>query len=316
MPFELDPTDLRDALFDELNRLATEDGDVIILADDQGAFALEWAQANLPGQYYNIGIAEQNLISVSAGLAMGGKRPFVYGIATFMTLRCYEQIRNDLCAMQLPVTIIASGPGYTYAYDGPTHHATEDVAIMRALPGMTIFSPADAVSTRAVARLTHQAASPSYVRIEKGTLPRLYSDDHDFSAGFARLLEGDDIDIVASGAMVHRAVEVAETLGMQGVKVGVVDLYRLKPVDGPALLDEITRADRIATLEEHSVVGGLGSLVAELIADAQVQAPLLRLGLNDEFVYKYGDRDWMREQGGLDASALVSRIASWQGKGA
>ena len=134
LPLEPCGIDMRDAFFDQVNTLAAGDRNVLMLIDDQGALSLDWLQQNLPEQYFNVGIAEQNLVSVAAGLALGGKIPYIYGIATFMTMRCYDQIRDDLCCMHLPVTILGSGAGYTYSGDGPTHHAAQDVAIMRALP--------------------------------------------------------------------------------------------------------------------------------------------------------------------------------------
>ena len=158
---------MRDAFFDELYEIAASDPDVLLLTDDQGAFGLERIKRELEGQYFNVGIAEQNLVSVAAGLALGGKRPFIYGISTFMTMRCFEQINVDLCCHKLPVTIVGSGAGYMYSGDGPTHHATQDIGILRTLPGMNIFSPSDAVMTAKLARIAHESAGPNYIRIEK-----------------------------------------------------------------------------------------------------------------------------------------------------
>ena len=314
LPLEICGVDMRDAFFEELNRLASEDRNLLLLTDDQGAFALDWMRENLAEQYFNVGIAEQNLISVAAGLALGGKLPFVYGIATFMTMRCYEQIRNDLCCMNLPVTIVASGPGYTYGADGPTHHATQDVAIMRALPGMTILNPSDAVSTSHLIRLAYQQPGPKYIRIEKGTLGRIYDDGHDFSAGFEELLRGTDLMIISTGVMVHRALRVAEELSRHKVDASVIDMYQLKPVDGDALMVAVGDSSRIVTLEEHSVIGGLGSLVCDFLVDRGRQMPMKRFGLPDQFVYEYGDREWLQALNGLDVASIVRDILAWLSK--
>ena len=311
LPLEPYGVDLRDAFFDELNRIASEDRNVLLLADDQGAFSLQWMRENLPDQYLNVGIAEQNLISVAAGLALGGKLPFLYGIATFMTMRCYEQIRNDLCCMNLPVTIVGSGPGYTYGGDGPTHHALQDVAIMRTLPDMTILNPSDAISSSHFARVARERPGPKYIRIEKGMWGKIYDQRHDFSAGFEVLLEGAHLMIVSTGIMVHHALRVAQELSLRGVDTGVTDMYRLKPVDGDALTAAITGTPCIVTLEEHSVIGGLGSLVTEILTDSGRQMPVKRLGVPDHFTYSYGSREWLQSMNSLDVNSLVATILDW-----
>ena len=311
LPLEACDLDIRDAFFDEFNRLASTNRDVLLLTDDQGAFALDWLRQNLPDQYFNVGIAEQNLISVAAGLALGGKIPFAYGIATFMTMRCYEQIRDDLCCMNLPVTIVASGAGFSYSGDGPTHHSVQDVAILRALPNMTILNPADAASTQESARIAYSEPGPKYIRIERGTLGKIYDAGHDFSAGLSVLLEGSDLIIVSTGIMVHEALHVAEELGRHGVDTGVVDLYRIKPVDPETLLEAVGGFPHLVTLEEHSIIGGLGSLVSEILSDYGRPIPTKRFGIPDRFVYQYGSREWLREQVGLDVNSLVRNILGW-----
>jgi transketolase len=304
-------TDVRDAFFETLYALATEDRRVIVLSDDQSAMTLAKFEKHLPGQYYNIGVAEQNMVSVAAGLAVAGKRPVLYGITPFVTLRCYEQIRNDVCCPRLPVTIVGSGPGYMYSGDGPTHHATTDLAVMRALPDLTILSPADAITTAAACVLAYDNAGPTYVRLEKGAFPALHADDHDFRRGLARLVEGRGPLLVATGIMVHRAIEVAKQLAAHGVGAGVLDLYRIKPVDAGALLAHLRAAPAVVTIEETSIVGGLGSLVAELVVDAGLRVPVKRIAGPDAHLYAYGPRDWVHAQCGLDTDAIVRTILAW-----
>src|ERR1700690_3140252 len=171
-----DYTDSRDAVFQELYDIAIRDSRVIVLSGDTGAMMFEKFQKNIPDQFYNLGLAEQNMMSVAAGLAKAGKRPFVYAISNFTTLRCLEQIRNDVCGMNLPVTILGSGTGFTYASDGMTHHMTEDVAIMRALPDMTIFSPSDYNSCALMVRHVYEhMETPVYLRFDKGPFQKKYS---------------------------------------------------------------------------------------------------------------------------------------------
>jgi len=312
MPLPPCATDMRDAFFVELNAIAAADRDVVLLTDDQGALALEWLRKNLPNQYFNAGIAEQNMVSVAAGMALAGKLPVLYGIATFMTMRAYEQIRDDLCAMGLPAVIVASGAGYMYSGDGPTHHAVQDVALMRTLPNMAILNPSDVASTIAfVKEGCSRRAGPTYVRIEKGVLGAIYPDGHDFSRGFSVLTSGEDVAIAATGIMVHMALEAAEKLTASGVRASVVDVYRLKPVDAQALMAELSRSRYIATLEEHSVIGGLGSIVSESAADYGRATSIKRLALPDKFAFSYGTREWLHAQDGLSSELVAKQIARW-----
>lgn len=167
----LSEINIRDAFFDEVYTIAGGDKSVIFLTADMDAHSLGKFRKDLPSQYFNVGVAEQNMVSVAAGLALGGKKVFIYSVASFVTQRCYEQVKVDLCGMHLPVTLIGSGPGITYSSDGPTHHAVQDIANMRALPGITILSPADSSTAAAAARLAYRDKGTVYVRLDKGKLP-------------------------------------------------------------------------------------------------------------------------------------------------
>jgi transketolase len=252
--------DIRDAFFDRLYEIAANDSDVVFLTADMGAFSLAKFKKNLGSQYINVGVAEQNLVSVAAGLALGGKKVFIYAIAPFITQRCYEQIKIDLCCMRLPVTVIGVGAGIAYNSDGPTHHATQDIAVMRALEGITIINPSDPVTSAAAASMAYEENHPVYVRIDKGKWPLLYDEIQDFVDGLALLRDGGDVLIVSTGLMVHRAIEVAEELSRHSIDAAVLDLYRIKPVNAELLSDVISQSKQVVTLEEHSIVGGIGSI--------------------------------------------------------
>lgn len=311
MPSEISTIDSRDAFFDELYRLAKADPNVIFLTADMGAFSLERFKKDLPKQYFNVGVAEQNMVSIAAGLALSGKKVFIYSIVPFATLRCYEQIKVDLCCMNLPVAIVGIGAGVMYGGDGPTHHALHDIAVMRILPEMTIFNPADSVTTTASARLAYQAKGPVYVRLEKGKLPLLYSTEKDFREGLAVVRDGKDATVIASGLMVHAAVEAAEKLAAQGISLRVADLYRVKPINQNALLAIFSDGNKVVTLEENSLAGGIGSMVAEIFSDAGRQVRLKRMAFPDQHCYEICSREEIHSIYGLDADNVAAAIKAW-----
>ena len=302
--------DIRDAFFDEVYAIAASDANVMFLTADMGAYSLNRFKTDLPGQYLNVGVAEQNMVSIAAGLTLGGKKVFIYTIAPFVTQRCYEQVKVDLCGMHLPVTLIGSGPGITYSSDGPTHHAVQDVANMRALPGMTILSPSDSTVAAAAARLAYQDRGPVYVRLDKGKLPLFYGPKADFSDGLARLKKGRDLTIIATGIMVSQAFKVADELAKHDIDAGIIDIYRIKPLNEERLLTLIEPSKLVVTLEEHTMVGGIGSAVCEVLADHGQCLPVKRMAIADSNFtgMGYGDRDWMYTRYGLDVNSIVKTL--------
>lgn len=303
--------DIRDAFFDEVYTIASKDPDVMFLTADMGAFSLNKFKDDLRSQYINVGVAEQNLVSIAAGLALGGKKVFIYTIAPFITQRCYEQIKIDLCRMQLPVMIIGVGAGITYSSDGPTHHAIQDVAVMRALPEMTILSPSDPITAAAAARIAYQSQGPVYIRIDKGKLPLLYDHNEDFSNGLALLKKGRDLVIITTGVMVQQAFKVADELAGHSIDAGIIDIYRLKPINGELLLALAEPSNRIVTLEEHSIIGGVGSAVSEILADKGKTLPVKRIALPDQNCVRYGNREWMHSFYGLDVNGITKTVLNW-----
>jgi len=308
-------TGMRDAFSDALYAIARRDPRVILVTSDTGAVCHDDFKAEIPRQYLNVGIAEQNMIGVGAGLAMAGHIVYTYAIVPFATMRCYEQIRVDLCCMgRLPVTVVGIGAGFDYNTLGPTHHGTEDIALMRTLPGMTILSPSDSVLAAACARISYETPGPKYVRLDRVGLPLIYPEDAtDFAEGLTHLRKGDDVCIVATGRMVMRALEVADALARKGIAVSVVDLYRVKPVNVKRLLEIMRASKRVATIEEHFLTGGIGSLVAEIMADENACLPQKRFGLPDCFCREYGPREHLHSLFQLDLPSIAHGIADWVG---
>lgn len=308
---------MRDAFFDRLYDIAKADPKVILLTADMGAHSLKRFKNDLPKQFINMGIAEQNMVSVGAGLTLGGKKVFLYTIIPFATLRCYEQIKVDLCCMNLPVTIIGVGPGLSYASDGPTHHATQDIAVMRALPEITILNPCDPFMTAAFADLSYRAKGPVYLRIDKGKVPAIYNHgENDFSDGLSQLLAGSRVLIIATGTMVQTALSAARELNNHSILAGVVDLYRIKPLNKNMLLDIIGDYRSVVTLEENSIIGGIGSAVAEILSDYGCSVALKRIAIDDTHCFELGSQESLRAFYNLDRDSIVKKIIQYcSGKG-
>lgn len=303
--------DIPSAFFNEVYEIAKSDKDVIFLTADQGAWALETFRENLANQFYNLGPSEQNMISVAAGLCLSGKRVFVYAITPFVTQRCFEQIKVDLCLSDLPVTIIGSGSSLTYSVHGPTHQAIEDIAMMRALPGMTILNPCEQVSAQAAARLAYTNDGPVYVKMDKGFHPILYSTNTVFSEGIFQLKEGNDLCIIATGLMTQRAFFVAEKLKDISINTSIIDIFKIKPLNKEYLLKKIRNVKAIVTIEEQNIIGGIGSAICELLAESAINIPIIRFGINDEYPELYGDRDWLHKYFKLEENVLSKRIIDW-----
>ena len=301
---------MRDAFSQELYDEATRNSDVLLVTADTGAICHDKFREELSDRYVNVGIAEQNLVGVGAGLAMAGKKPFLYAIASFATFRCYEQIRVDLCCMDLPVTVVGVGAGFDYNTLGPTHHSTEDLAVMRALPGMTVLSPSDSLMAREMVGYCLRKPGPKYIRLDRTGLPLVYNGGGkpDLDNGLAVVREGRDMVVVATGRMVLRALELAEALDKHSIQVGVVDLFRIKPVNEDLLYETISRYTHIASLEEHFVTGGVGSVVLETLSNRGKSHPVFRFGIPDKFCRDYGDRGYLQEVNRLDVASLTQAV--------
>jgi transketolase len=303
--------DMRDAFISKLYEEAKADSSIIFLSSEFGAPSLDKFRSNLPNQFFNTAISEQNSVSVAAGLSLGGKKVFLYSIASFITLRCYEQIKLDLCSMKLPVTLLGVGPCYAYSVDGPTHHATEDISVMRALANMEIYCPSDSNMAAALVDVSLRSSGPIYIRIDRGRLPLIYDKNKDLHTGFSVLKEGKDVLIISTGVMVHSAMEIVQELAKHSIQAGVVDIYRLKPVNAKNVMAILKRAKKILTLEEHIIHGGLGSIIAELLTDHHVFVPLKRLAIEDESLYAYGIRETLHWERGLDKESVSTLIMNW-----
>lgn len=297
-------TDMRDACFEELFAIAQKDKDIMLLMADQGAQSITKFKNALPNQVVNCGIAEQNMISVAAGLALSGKKVFVHAIANFTTLRCYEQIKVDLSISNLPVTIIGVGAGFTYGSDGPTHHANQDIAPMRAIPAMRILNASDSVCLSKFPHLAYEKPQLTYVRFDKTPVPQLYDTKNNFIDGMHEFIKGANTVIISTGIMTHQALLLAKEMG----NAGVIDIYQLKPLPEKLLRKTLAHYKHIIVLEEHLAYGGLATIIADFLADTGIQKKFLRIGLPDTHCFFYGDRTYMHEKIGLSKENILKMI--------
>ncbi|MCX6907607.1 MAG: 1-deoxy-D-xylulose-5-phosphate synthase [Verrucomicrobia bacterium] len=303
---------MRDAFFNALYEFFKRDPEAVFISADNGAPTLDQFHENLPNQYFNVGIAEQQLIGMACGMALEGKKVYTYAIAPFVTIRCYEQTKLDVCAMNLPITCIGVGAGYAYDIMGPTHHTVEDLTVMRALPNMTVHSPADAYCAEALAEISYRNPSPQYIRFDRAGVPEIYGEGHfNFADGVLLTRPGGSIALVATGIMVHQALKVADELAKAGVQARVIDLCRIKPVNTKRLFEYLKGVNRVVSMEEHFLAGGLGSLLAEIFVDNDVRLPLLRIGQDDRYVFDNGGREVIWEKYGLDVRSMTDRILRW-----
>jgi len=274
----------REAYGRALVELGREDERVVVLdADLSKSTKTEYFAREFPHRFFNMGIAEQNLMGTAAGLALCGKVPFASSFAIFATGRAFEQVRNSIAYPRLNVKIAASHAGITVGEDGASHQSVEDIALMRALPNMTVIVPADAVETRQAVFAAARHEGPVYLRLGRMGVPVLYYEDYRFQIGKAhRLRRGRDATILACGYMVTLALEAARNLEAEGLSVGVLNVSTIKPLDRQAVVEAARETGALVTAEEHSIIGGLGSAVAEVLAE-EYPVPLRRVGLRDTF---------------------------------
>jgi transketolase len=301
---------MRTAFIETLFELARRDERITLVVGDLGFGVVTRFMQELPKQFVNAGVAEQNMTGLAAGMALSGKIALTYSIANFPVIRCLEQIRNDVCYQNANVKIVTVGGGMAYGSLGVTHHATEDIAVMRALPHMLVVAPNDPVETRLATEAIVAHDGPCYLRLGRAGEATVHTSDIEFELGKAiTVLEGDDLTLIVTGGLLHNTLQVAEILAQQGIKARVLSMHTVKPLDSEAVLAAARETKAIFTIEEHSVVGGLGGAVAELLMEeCEYPVRFRRIGLRDQFSSKIGDQDYLRAQYGLDPSGILSTV--------
>jgi transketolase len=289
--------------------LAAGDDSIWLIAGDLGYSVLDPFVQRFPERFVNAGVAEQNMTGVAAGLAMCGKTVFTYSIANFPTMRCLEQIRNDVCHHNANVKIVSVGAGLTYGAQGYTHHGLEDVAVMRLLPNMVVMAPADPTESRLATLAIARHSGPCYLRLGGTGEPVLYDAQPDLRIGHAiTLREGKHVTLLSSGGLLKITLEAADMLGAANIRAGVLSFPTVKPIDENAILSAARTTRCIVTVEEHSLIGGFGSAVAEVLAGSDLDGVAFSPMGIPEGPTGVGDRQYLHEKAGLTPQSIVDRV--------
>ena len=301
---------MRTAFIRALEEAAANDSRVMLIVGDLGFGVVDQFAQKFPNQFVNAGVAEQNMTGMAAGMALSGAVVFTYSIANFPTLRCLEQIRNDVCYHKANVKVVAVGGGFVYGSLGMTHHATEDLAIMRALPNMTVIAPGDPVEAAEATRAVILWPGPCYLRLGRAGEPTVHQSEIEFTIGKSiRLSDGEDLTLISTGGLLQTAVAVAANLLEQGLTTRVISMHTVKLLDHEAVLSAARDTKAMATLEEHSTLGGLGGAVAEVLAEySDRKSPFTRIGVESGFAPKAGSQEYLRSMFGLSTEAVTERM--------
>jgi len=300
---------MRSGFIKALMELAKDDERIFLLVGDVGYSLVEPFVEKFPDRFVNIGIAEQNMTGIATGLALSGKIVFTYSLANFPTLRCVEQIRNDVCYHEANVKIVTSGAGLAYGALGQTHHVIEDMAVMRALPNMIVLVPCDPVEAALATNSAARLDGPCYLRLAKTGDLIVHNTTPDFQIGKAiTVRDGTDLTLVTCGGIILNVIKAADQLEQQGIQARVLSMHTVKPLDTDAVLAAARETGIIMSIEEHSIVGGLGSAVAETLAESGITNVVFkRMGINDCFCSEVGSQEYLRSRHSLSVDDIVAQ---------
>lgn len=300
---------MRNTFVNTLSEMAAKNDKIICVIGDTGFSVFEGFEKKFKERFINVGIAEQNFVSVGAGLAAMGMKPYIYNVVSFMTLRSFEQIVLDVCYQENPVVLVGVGGGHAYGTAGPTHHSYFDIAMMRMLPNMTVVCPADPVEMEAVMRLSENYNKPMYIRIGRSVDPVIHKEPIEFEIGKAICMrEGTDGVLFATGTVVKDAQRACELLEERGIDMALYSMHTIKPIDTALIEKCIKKYPAIFTLEEHSRNGGLGSAVGDVILENMEKKKFVKFGFPDTFAPVTGSREYLNSLYGLDAESVAESI--------
>lgn len=303
---------MRPSFFSTLYKLAQKDNRIMLIVADIGFGAVDSFRENLRHQFVNAGAAEQNMIGIATGLALSEKIVFVYSISNFPTLRCLEQIRSDICYHNANVKVVSGGGGFAYGALGASHHMTEDIAIMRSLPNMVVIAPGDPFEASQATKALVEQNGPAYLRLGRTGEPMAHRVEMAFSIGKAiTLREGNDVTLMSTGDQLFSTINAADKLSAAGISTRVLSMHTIKPLDCSAILDAARETEAIFTIEEHTIIGGLGGAVSEILMES-CQRPkyFRRIGINDAFPHDIGSQDYLKAKYMLDTDGIVDTVVS------
>lgn len=302
---------MRDAFIASLSELAEQDPMITLITGDLGFGVLNDFADRYPNQIINAGVAEQNMTAIACGMALEGHKVYTYSIANFTTLRCLEQLRNDVCYHDANVTVVSVGGGFSYGQLGMSHFATEDIAILRALPNMRVVAPTDPWEAAVLTKQMAAVPGPKYLRLDKGKAGLPDRSDSVQLGKISIVAEGNDITLAATGAILLEVLMARELLEQAGIKARVLGVHSIKPLDTGPILEAAAETGGLITVEEHNIVGGLGGAVAESCMEAGVVPSVFRrIGLNDIYPNVVGDQNYLRAAYGMNAEAIVETVRS------
>ena len=300
---------MRDNVVNVLTKLAESDKDIVLLVGDLGFGVFEKFESSFPNQYFNVGVAEQNLIGVATGLALEGKKVVTYSIGNFGTLRCLEQIRNDACYHDANITIIANGGGFSYGSLGMSHHATEDLAILRSLPNMFVVAPCTANEAGEAIMAMIANGGTGYLRLDKTGAENCINKDPFIIGKSRRYKEGNDITLIATGSILSEAYLASIELKKLGIETRVVGMHSIKPIDVDEIIDAVSSTGGIVTIEEHNKDGGLGSAISEVCLDTgNIPKKFLRIGLDNKYSSIVGSQQYLRNRYEMNSEAIIKKV--------
>ena len=293
----------------KLMELAEKDRDVLHMLADSGTGYDELFRRNFPNQIFNFGIGEENMVAAAAGMASAGKKPFVFTAGAFLAYRALEFIRNDVCFQNLNVKIVGMGSGLSWSSLGPTHHTTEDISVLRAIPNIMILSPATPLQTASCVQAAYEHWGPVYIKIGMNHEAEFFGNDYIYDpVNNDHIKEGRDIAVFVTGSILEEVYHACGILESEGYSVRLVNVSSIKPLNQKDVLECAEEIGKIVTVEEHNIYGGLGSIVAETLAYNGVKAKVTPIGLNDRFAEGYGDQKYIRRVNQLDAESIYCRI--------
>ena len=300
---------MRDNFLNSLTKLTENDKEIVLLTGDLGFGVFEKFEKKFPGQYFNVGVAEQNMIGLATGLALEGKKVVTYSIGNFGTLRCIEQIRNDACYHNVNVTIVANGGGFSYGSLGMSHHTTEDLSIMRALPNISVVAPCTELEASEATTAMITKGGVGYLRLDKDSAKNCFSNEPFVIGKSRRYKEGKDLTLIATGGILSEAIISCEELKKLEIEVRLVGMHSIKPIDFDEIKDSVQNTGGIVTIEEHNKDGGLGSAVSEVCMDLKmIPDKFLRIGLDNKFSSIVGSQQYLRSRYEIDSKTIVKKV--------